>query len=183
MSDAVCARRWSTARAVGKSVASARWGGRLARDARRCGRDGVNVHRAPSISPGEAEFYAAGSAAARLLYHVYLLRELGVKPRATLACDSSAARGVMQRAGPGRIRHLQTRFLWVQERAREGDFAVVAVPGASNAADLGTKILQSLSSSSRDRIVHELLHGSHGDNVVVLLVVEFSQVGSLGLLH
>ena len=95
-----------------------------------------------ALSSGEAEFYAAGSAAARLLYHVYLLRELGWKPRATLACDSSAARGVINRAGPGRIRHLQTRFLWVQERVKNGDFTVVAVPGASNAADLGTKILQ-----------------------------------------
>ena len=49
---------------------------------------------------------------------------------------------MLQRAGPGRIRHLQTRFLWVQERVKHGDFAVLAVPGASNAADLGTKILQ-----------------------------------------
>ena len=49
-----------------------------------------------ALSSGEAEFYAAGSAAARLLYHVYLLRELGSTPRATLACDSPAARGVLQ---------------------------------------------------------------------------------------
>ena len=49
---------------------------------------------------------------------------------------------MLQRAGPGRIRHLQIRFLWVQERVRAVDFAVAAVPGASNAADLGTKILQ-----------------------------------------
>ena len=69
-----------------------------------------------SLSSGEAEFYAAGPAAARLLYHVYLLRELGRTPRATRACDSSAARGVRilcitacaeQRKAPGGRRRPQ----------------------------------------------------------------------------
>ena len=100
-----------------------------------------------ALSSGEAELYAVGSAAARLLYHVYLLRELGHKPRATVACDSSAARGVLQRTGPGRIRHLQTRFLWVQERIRAGDFAVVSVPGASNAAISGRRSCRGRGSS------------------------------------
>ena len=43
--------------------------------------------------------------------------------------------------GVGRVRHIQTRFLWVQERVRQGDLRVLQVQGSSNAADLGTKIL------------------------------------------
>ena len=35
---------------------------------------------------------------------------------------SSAARGFTSRQGMGRAQHIQTRFLWVQERVREGHF-------------------------------------------------------------
>ena len=46
-----------------------------------------------ALSSGEVEFYAAGSAAARLLYHVYLLRELGQTPRAAELSHARLARG------------------------------------------------------------------------------------------
>jgi hypothetical protein len=55
--------------------------------------------------------------------------------------DSSAARGIFGRTGPGRVRHLDTRHLWVQERVRRREMAVESVRGDENEADLGTKIL------------------------------------------
>jgi len=101
----------------------------------------VQGQQVVSLSSGEPEFYAAGSVAVRLLFFSYLFLEVGKKVAAVLRSDSSAARGVLKRAGPGRIRHLQVRFLWVQERVAEGSLAVEPVLGAWHTADLGTKIL------------------------------------------
>ena len=55
--------------------------------------------------------------------------------------DSSAARGVFQRQGVGRIRHLEVKSLWVQEALQRKLFRLHAVPSSDNTADFGTKAL------------------------------------------
>ena len=37
------------------------------------------------------------------------------------------------------MRHIQTRFLWIQERVGEGHIKIIAVPGARNVSDILTK--------------------------------------------
>ena len=65
-----------------------------------------------ALSSGEAEFYACGKCAAHVLFLAFLFREIGYKQmRGQITTDSSAARGMLQRAGPGRVRHLHTRWL------------------------------------------------------------------------
>ena len=49
--------------------------------------------------------------------------------------------GVCRRRGLGRIRHLATADLWIQDRLRTGDFTLEKVLGAENAADMLTKHL------------------------------------------
>ena len=39
------------------------------------------------------------------------------------------------------MRHLQVRDLWLQKEVREGNIVIHKVPGASNPADLMTKVL------------------------------------------
>ena len=56
--------------------------------------------------------------------------------------DSSAARGVFQRQGAGRIRHLEVRSFWVQEALRQKNFSLHAVKTDENLADIGPKALQ-----------------------------------------
>ena len=53
--------------------------------------------------------------------------------------DASAAIGVCRRRGLGRIRHLATADLWIQDRLKTGDFTLVKIPGEENAGDLLTK--------------------------------------------
>ena len=55
------------------------------------------------------------------------------------AGDSSAARGQVQRRGLGKARHIQTRYLWIQERVGEGHVKIVSVPGKINDSDILTK--------------------------------------------
>ena len=53
--------------------------------------------------------------------------------------ESSAAFGICRRTGIGKARHLAVGQLWVQERVRMGDFALLKHPGAKNPADMLTK--------------------------------------------
>jgi len=46
----------------------------------------------------------------------------------------------MGRTGPGRLKHLQTRFLWLQERCRARELEVCTVGTDSNPGDMGTKV-------------------------------------------
>lgn len=75
-----------------------------------------------------------------LFYH-QLLRFLGVNTKMRVHLDSGATRGVFQRQGAGRIRHLEIKSLWVQTALRERQFTLHAVGTHDNVADVGTKAL------------------------------------------
>ena len=49
------------------------------------------------------------------------------------------AKGTVNRVGLGKARHIQTRYLWLQERVAENHLKVVHVPGKQNRSDVLTK--------------------------------------------
>ena len=55
--------------------------------------------------------------------------------------DASAAIGIAQRKGLGKIRHLHTQSLWVQDAVREKRVFLDKLPGADSPADMYTKHL------------------------------------------
>ena len=59
----------------------------------------------------------------------------------TLYTDSSAARGIIHRAGLGKLRHLETGYLWLQAAVKAKKLQVRKVLGTENPADLMTKHL------------------------------------------
>ena len=59
--------------------------------------------------------------------------------------------GICGRQGLGKLRHIDTQCLWIQQRVRDGTIELVKVRGDDNPADLFTKHLR-----SRERI-HGLL--------------------------
>ena len=65
--------------------------------------------------------------------------DLGTDVPLTVLADSSAAIGICRRTGIGKVRHLAVGQLWVQERVRQGDFALQKHPGSENPADMLTK--------------------------------------------
>ena len=80
------------------------------------------------------------------------------KPR--LGSDSNAARGAAARHGLGKLKHLELKFLWLQETLRQGRLVLVRQPGEENFADLLTKHLaeERLKAHLR-RGGYELRHG------------------------
>ena len=61
--------------------------------------------------------------------------------------DSSAAIGICSRQGLGKLRHLDTHTLWIQQAVRTRRLDLKKVPGEQNPADLLTK-----HSNSRQRL-------------------------------
>ena len=67
------------------------------------------------------------------------LFEMDCKKEVEVLTDSLAARGMVRRSGCGRVKHLEARWLWLQERTRAKVLHVVTVATALNSADLSTK--------------------------------------------
>ena len=59
----------------------------------------------------------------------------------TASNDSSAASGIMQRAGQGKLKHIHIRIFLIQDLVREKIVRLLRVPTAINPADLNTKKL------------------------------------------
>ena len=55
--------------------------------------------------------------------------------------DASAALAIVARQGLGKLRHLDTNYLWIQEKAAKGDLDYKKVDGVDNGADLFRKTL------------------------------------------
>ena len=71
-----------------------------------------------ALSSAESEFYATGSATARGLQYKVYVSETERPCELDVHSASTAGRGMCQRTGVGKVRHLELRFLWIQERLR-----------------------------------------------------------------
>ena len=94
-----------------------------------------------ATSSGVAEFYAACSGAEELLGFRAVYEFIGYSVSMTLQTDSSAEKGISQRLGLGRVKHLEIRSLWLQSVVRDNQITIEKVLGTENCADLGSKIL------------------------------------------
>ena len=91
------------------------------------------------LSSGESEFYGIVKAASVGLGMKSLLEDLGVSVKVRVNTDSSAAKSITCRKGVGRVRHIEVRELWVQEKVNRGELTIVKVKGEDNVADGLTK--------------------------------------------
>ena len=90
-------------------------------------------------SSGEAEYYALVRAASEALGMKSIMNDLGWDCKIRLLVDSSAAKSIASRTGLGKLRHLEIKFLWLQECVRRGKVIVSKVRGEVNPADVLTK--------------------------------------------
>ena len=94
-----------------------------------------------ALSSGEAEYYAItrGSAAAIMVQNI--LAEMDRKYKLACLTDSSAAKGITHRRGVGRVKHLELKELWVQDKVEKGELEVRKIGTDKNWSDIGTKAL------------------------------------------
>ena len=96
-----------------------------------------------ALSSAEAELYAMVCAASEGLGSRAMCRDFGYDTGVMIYVDASAAIGVAQRKGLGKLRHLNTQALWIQDAVRVQKVRSLKVPGSENPADLLTKHLDS----------------------------------------
>ena len=95
-----------------------------------------------ALSSGEAELNGIGAGIAMGLGVQSICRDLGYDYKLRIHTDATAAIGIARRRGMGKIRHLDTTDLWVQEVVRSGRVELVKVLGAENPADIFTKYVE-----------------------------------------
>lgn len=89
---------------------------------------------------GETEVAGVTRSCAIALGFRSLFADLGLQRlSARVWTDSSAAIGICKRQGLGKLRHLDTQILWVQQRVRNNDLDVYYVPSDKNPADIFAK--------------------------------------------
>ena len=92
-----------------------------------------------ALSSAEAELGGIVKGIAQAMGIKSIAADLGIELTIAVHTDSSAAMGIVQRAGIGRVRHLDVAQLWVQDHLREKRFALKKVLGTDNPADVLTK--------------------------------------------
>ena len=56
-----------------------------------------------------------------------------------LKTDASAAKGISNRRGLSKVKHLDVNQLWLQNKVADGEIVVIKAPGKDNLADALTK--------------------------------------------
>ena len=97
------------------------------------------IQKVLALSSGEAELYGVVKGASEALGLQSVASDLGIQVNLHVKTDSSAAVGICNRAGIGKVRHLATGQLWVQERIRSGAVWLYKLPGAENPGDICAK--------------------------------------------
>jgi hypothetical protein len=92
-----------------------------------------------ATSSGEAEYYALVKSAAEALGLKSLAKDLGWEFRIRIWVDSTAAKSIASRTGIGRVRHMEVKYLWIQEALKGKKFELRKIDGKQNPADILTK--------------------------------------------
>ena len=94
-----------------------------------------------SLSSAEAELYGLVKASSESLGCQSMARDLGHHRRVRIYADASAALGIVHRKGLGKVRHIDTNTLWVQQAACSKRIEYLKINGTLNPADALTKQL------------------------------------------
>ena len=98
-----------------------------------------NIQGATGLHVSECENYALTHGAAHGLGLKAYMADLGFEMSLQIFSDNSAAKAFASRRGLGRQRHVQTRYLWFQERVVAAHVSVQKAKGTQNPADILTK--------------------------------------------
>ena len=81
----------------------------------------TNTQQVVSLSAAESEFYGIVREAASGIQLREAFMQFGFSVRLWVLSDSSAARAMTARTGSGRVKHVEARYLWVQEETVLGE--------------------------------------------------------------
>ena len=99
------------------------------------------TQKARALSSGEAEYYAVVTGSAEGLGAQSLATDLGLEFQCKIIVktDSSVAKSIAGRRGLGKLRHVELKYLWVQDAVAKGRISMKKKSGVNNPADVLTK--------------------------------------------
>ena len=106
-----------------------------------CIKSWSKMHNTVAQSSAEAELIATVKGATEAIGVLSLAKDLGIEFSIRMHIDASAALGIVERRGVGRVRHLDVGMLWLQEQQLRQVIATQKILGTENPADLMTKCL------------------------------------------
>ena len=65
----------------------------------------------------------------------HILTDIGIESDIKIMTDSSSAKGIVNRQGCGKVKHLEARQLWLQEKVLKKTMKMEKVPRADNPSD------------------------------------------------
>ena len=92
-----------------------------------------------ALSSGEAEYYGLVKGASEGMGTRSIMEDLGSTVQVKIHEDSTPAKGIANRTGLGKVRHIEVSQLWVQEKVRDREVVINKVKGTDNLADALTK--------------------------------------------
>ena len=92
-----------------------------------------------ALSSGEAELAGIVRGSSEVIGMRSLCIDLGIDLEINVHADSSAAIGICQGSGVGRVRHLDVAQLWAQEKVKAEELGLHKCLGILNPADILTK--------------------------------------------
>ena len=94
-----------------------------------------------ALSSAEAELAACIKTSCEVIGILQMAEGMGRKLEGEVFVDSSAALGVVNRKGNGKLRHIRVGQLWIQQTAEDEVLSYKKVHGKKNPADACTKNL------------------------------------------
>jgi len=94
-----------------------------------------------ALSSGEAEFYGLVTGSSEALGLQSLLMDWGIRVSIKVWMDATAGAAIGNRQGLGRVKHIDTAFLWVQDVIQRRGLKTDKVHTSQNMADMLTKAI------------------------------------------
>ena len=91
-----------------------------------------------ALSLADADLYPIMKAASESLCILSILQDWNILIKSELICDASPAL-VITKSGLGKLRHIDTSYLWLQQESLKEKIKMQKVLGTENPADMNTK--------------------------------------------
>ena len=98
-----------------------------------------NLQTPIGLNVSEAEYYALCHGAAHGLGLQSFMRDIGIDLKLVVESDSTSAKSFASRRGLGKQRHVETRYLWLQDRVAFKHLEIKKVATRDNVSDILTK--------------------------------------------
>ena len=130
---------WAGCRRSRKSTS----GGTISRGSH-CIKAGSKTQAVIAKSSAESELYGVVRGACEGIGTKTLCADLGDEVSVSLELDATAAKGILDRSGLAKVRHIDVNCLWLQEQCAKKIVPLTKIPGEINIADLMTKHLTAI---------------------------------------